>query len=142
MLDAEDLDACSLDQDLRQLFASPAQFQDSSAVPNAIAMLAEITFAPDGGEAVGSSGTLLVIKPRLTQDGPADLIRYFTDNPQFPQQTTLDQFFDEAQWESYYELGRLITKKLFEGRPTESWQPNSLKTLKTSGESRMCTIEN
>jgi len=128
-LDAEDLDACSLDQDLRQLFASPAQFQDSSAVPNAIAMLAEITFAPDGGEAVGSSGTLLVIKPRLTQDGPADLIRYFADNPQFPQQTTLDQFFDEAQWESYYELGRLITKKLFERHETESWQLNSLNQI-------------
>jgi len=131
-LDADDLDACLPDHDLRQLFASTAQFKESTAVPHAIAMLAEITFAPDVGRAVGSSGTLLVIKPRLTQDGPADLTRYFADNREFPQQTTLDQFFDEAQWESYYELGRLITKRLFEMRPTEYWQPNSLNQIRLS----------
>jgi hypothetical protein len=31
----------------------------------------------------------------------------------FPQETTLDQFFDEAQWESYRKLGSHIGDKLF-----------------------------
>ncbi|MBX3684442.1 MAG: hypothetical protein KF731_17610, partial [Thauera sp.] len=34
-----------------------------------------------------------------------DLINFAASNPAFPQQTTADQFFDEAQWESYYQLG-------------------------------------
>jgi hypothetical protein len=30
----------------------------------------------------------------------------------FPQQGTGDQFFDEAQWEAYHQLGRLIGRQL------------------------------
>jgi hypothetical protein len=82
-------------------------------------------------------GTLLLIKPRLTGDGPADLIRYKAVNSNFPQQSTLDQFFDEAQWESYYHLGRLIGQAVFGGqgrsapqhRAGPDWRPRSLETI-------------
>jgi hypothetical protein len=33
--------------------------------------------------------------------------------PAFPQQTTADQFFDEAQWESYRALGYHLGGKVF-----------------------------
>lgn len=56
---------------------------------------------------------LLVIKPRLIQDASLDLFEYQSKNPTFPQQTTFDQFFDEAQWESYRKLGVLITSRVF-----------------------------
>ena len=56
---------------------------------------------------------LLVIKPRLIQDAPLDLFEYQSKNPSFPQQTTFDQFFDEAQWESYRKLGVLIASRVF-----------------------------
>lgn len=50
-------------------------------------------------------GTLLVVKPNLHQALDADLLGYARRNPGFPQQSTGDQFFDEAQWESYHRLG-------------------------------------
>ncbi len=56
---------------------------------------------------------LLVLKPRLIQDAPLDLFEYQSKDPSFPQQTTFDQFFDEAQWESYRKLGVLIASRVF-----------------------------
>jgi hypothetical protein len=54
-------------------------------------------------------GTIIYIKPVLTGDEPIDVSRYAAahkdpKNP-FPQQSTMDQFFDEAQFESYRQLG-------------------------------------
>jgi hypothetical protein len=57
---------------------------------------------------------LLVIKPSLTGDEPVDLLQYHSQNPDFPQEPTSDQFFDEAQWESYRRLGVEIATALFD----------------------------
>lgn len=51
------------------------------------------------------SGTLVYIKTHLTGDEPVDIREYALANPDFPQQSTGDQFFDEAQFESYRKLG-------------------------------------
>jgi hypothetical protein len=56
---------------------------------------------------------LVYIKPTLTGNEPPDLIHYRGTNPDFPHESTLDQFFDEAQWESYRALGELIGEKIF-----------------------------
>jgi hypothetical protein len=48
---------------------------------------------------------ILVIKPGLSGDEQADLLNYQINNETFPQQTTAEQFYDEAQWESYRKLG-------------------------------------
>ena len=50
-------------------------------------------------------GWLVLVKPNISAGLPVDLINFAASNPTFPQQTTADQFFDEAQWESYYQLG-------------------------------------
>ena len=50
-------------------------------------------------------GSLLVVKPNLHEALDRDLLAYAERNPSFPQQATGDQFFDEAQWESYHRLG-------------------------------------
>jgi len=42
------------------------------------------------------------------------LTNYHSANPAFPQQSTAEQFFDEAQWESYRRLGQHIAEKVFE----------------------------
>ena len=42
-----------------------------------------------------------MFKQTLLGDEPADISHYHKSHPDFPQQTTADQFFDEAQWESY-----------------------------------------
>jgi hypothetical protein len=52
-------------------------------------------------------GELLVIKPVLAADTTVDLQNYKPQNDAFPQQSTADQFFDEAQFESYRALGEL-----------------------------------
>lgn len=57
-----------------------------------------------------SEGLLLYIKSTLTKSLPADLYGYKAKNPNYPDQTTADQFFDEVQFEAYRELGYQITK--------------------------------
>ena len=56
-------------------------------------------------EAPGSDGVLVYIKPTILGDEPRDVLQYAAANPDFPHQSTLDQFFDESQFESYRRLG-------------------------------------
>jgi hypothetical protein len=72
----------------------------------AYAALARVRY--DGRESAES--LLLYIKPGLLKDGdePTDVKQYATLNPAFPHESTGDQFFDEAQWESYRCLGEHI----------------------------------
>jgi hypothetical protein len=86
---------------------------------------------PDDGQ-IGADGTtgrahslLIVVKPTLTGDEPLDVLQYAASHPTFPQEATSDQFFDEAQWESYRKLGEHIGSqvnlldldRLFSGLP-------------------------
>jgi hypothetical protein len=50
-------------------------------------------------------GWLLYIKSSITGDEPADVEEYRREHPEFPQQSTADQFFSESQFESYRRLG-------------------------------------
>jgi hypothetical protein len=59
--------------------------------------------AGDGGS--DPPGTLVYIKTSLTGDEPADVLRYASEHPAFPHESTTDQFFDESQFESYRALG-------------------------------------
>lgn len=43
-----------------------------------------------------------------------DSYMYRTYNPEFPHESTADQFFDEAQWDAYYDLGIEIGNHLCE----------------------------
>lgn len=52
-----------------------------------------------------AKGTLIYIKSTITGNEPEDLLAYRRKHPSFPDQTTGDQFFDEAQFESYRKLG-------------------------------------
>ncbi len=56
------------------------------------------------------NGILLYIKSSLTGTEPADLINYKLQEPTFPHHSTVDQFFDESQFESYRRLGEHIAK--------------------------------
>lgn len=69
--------------------------------------LARIRY-PEGGESL-----IIVVKPGLTGDEPLDLRYYKTGHPDFPQQSTMDQFFDESQWESYRKLGEHMALEIF-----------------------------
>jgi hypothetical protein len=53
----------------------------------------------------GIDGVLVYIKPTLTGGEPADVRNYRAKHPAFPHESTTDQWFDEAQFESYRALG-------------------------------------
>jgi hypothetical protein len=72
------------------------------------AVLARIHYLDDD-----TFGWLLLIKPGMMGDEPADVIQYQRTHPMFPQEPTSDQYFDEAQWESYRKLGEHIGAALF-----------------------------
>jgi hypothetical protein len=55
---------------------------------------------------------VVLFKPMVPADAPADVAQYHKQHPSFPQEPTTDQFFDEAQWESYRSLGHFLGRKL------------------------------
>lgn len=56
---------------------------------------------------------IVLIKPHVTAGLPADVRQYAVTHPSFPQEPTADQFFDEAQWESYRALGYQQARRIF-----------------------------
>ncbi|MDB5790622.1 MAG: hypothetical protein JWQ80_646 [Massilia sp.] len=71
----------------------------------------------------GLDGTLLYIKPAIVGSENADVLNYRKANPEYPHQSTADQWFDEAQFESYRALGYHITKAALGAAATASARP-------------------
>jgi len=59
-------------------------------------------------------GKLIYIKSSLTDDEPVDLAEFGKRHPEFPHTSTANQFFDEAHFESYRELGHHIASIVFQ----------------------------
>ena len=98
-----------LDPDTCPIASYVATPDTLSATPDAShLLLAQITYSPD------ERGTLLIVKPHISTDMPLDIAGYADSNCTFPQQSTSQQFFSEAQWESYCELGVLLGKHVNE----------------------------
>jgi hypothetical protein len=98
-----------------------------SEVPAARAhfMVGTITYAEVHARSLGwrnaadpkeRQGVVIWLKPSLTMTGEsADLRQYAIENPVFPQQSTSDQWYDEAQFESYRRLGEYTAQHVFGG---------------------------
>ena len=66
---------------------------------------------------------IVLVKPKLVQSLPVDVKQYADTHAAFPQEPTSDQFFDEAQWESYRKLGFEIGSRIFTGATGSAlWQ--------------------
>lgn len=61
-------------------------------------------------------GTFVYIKATMTRDLPGDIYAYQADHPEFPNEPTSDQFFNERQFEAYRELGYQLTKQLMHNK--------------------------
>ncbi|BFO55388.1 hypothetical protein [Acidovorax sacchari] len=88
------------------------------------------------------SGILIVIKPNMCAGLPMDIENYRQQCPAFPQQPTSDQFFNEAQWESYFSLGRFLAGKIDASfvndvlrRPGSYFEPDAVVTSQARGNS-------
>jgi hypothetical protein len=60
------------------------------------------------------NGILIYLKTSITGDEPADVLNYRCEHPDFPHQSTSEQWFAESQFESYRCLGQHCIRKLFE----------------------------
>ena len=60
---------------------------------------------PPNSQGVRPVGYLVYLKNSLTGDEPEPVLNYKSNNPTFPHESTADQFFDDAQFESYRALG-------------------------------------
>ncbi|MDT4953700.1 MAG: hypothetical protein QOJ02_1838 [Acidobacteriota bacterium] len=61
------------------------------------------------------TGIIIYFKPSIVGKETADVRQYAIENKNFPQQSTANQWFDEAQFESYRRLGQFCAKQAFEG---------------------------
>lgn len=68
---------------------------------------------PASGDKPAGTGLILYLKLSMTGDEVELVKRYRMLNPDFPHQTTLDQFFDEEQFEAYRQLGVHVAEGLF-----------------------------
>jgi hypothetical protein len=86
-------------------------------------IVGDIRYSDEHAKSLGLSdgervGKLVVVKPNLALDPEltVDVRQYGFENSAFPQQTTADQWYDEAQFESYRRLGQttgeLVAKHL------------------------------
>jgi hypothetical protein len=66
----------------------------------------------DGG---APDGNLIYVKPTLRGDEPADVISYERQHPDFPHESTGDQWFTESQFESYRQLGAVEMERIIGG---------------------------
>jgi hypothetical protein len=58
-------------------------------------------------------GLLIYLKPSITGDEPFDILEYYRRVPEFPHESTADQWFNESQFESYRRLGLHIAETTF-----------------------------
>lgn len=64
----------------------------------------------------GATGTLIYFKSSITGDEKDYVLDYRKRCPDFPHETTGDQFFSEEQFEAYRALGFHMVDGFFHGR--------------------------
>lgn len=60
------------------------------------------------------TGRIVYVKPTIYGGEPRDVFNYAMSHPDFPHESTADQFFDEPQFESHRMLGFYVLEQLFE----------------------------
>jgi hypothetical protein len=68
----------------------------------------------DKEEEAALTGIIIYFKPTILGKETADVRQYAIENKYFPQQSTANQWFGEAQFESYRRLGQSYAKEAFE----------------------------
>jgi hypothetical protein len=63
----------------------------------------------------GTLGKLILLKTTMVPGVSTAVKGYKGEHPDFPDETTADQFFDEDQFEAYRELGHHIGHKMATG---------------------------
>lgn len=67
----------------------------------------------------GSAGRILYLRPMMAAGLSADIYAWWRGHPSFPDESTANQFFGEAQFEAYRALGFDLAGRLLAGAPTQ-----------------------
>jgi hypothetical protein len=73
---------------------------------------------------------LIYIKASVSGDESGYVTAYKSANPDFPQESTMDQLFTEEQFEVYRALGEHIGRRLVGGEDAPSVEPASTGWLR------------
>ena len=82
------------------------------------AYIGYIRYSDDPSE----DGVLVLIKPIINGNEPIEIKNYAARNSTFPQESTADQWFSEAQFESYRLLGSYTIDELFRSGNSPHWE--------------------
>lgn len=82
----------------------------------------------DGADA--PDGILICFKPVLCGKEPRDVLNYAARNKLFPQESTLDQFFGESQFEAYRQLGEFAVQVALSKHPQPAADESVTSTLR------------
>jgi hypothetical protein len=74
--------------------------------------VATLDYGPRGGKGWPEKGTIVYLKSALIKELDVRAKGYRGAHPEFPNQTTGDQFFDEEQFEAYREVGFRICNQM------------------------------
>lgn len=74
-------------------------------------------------------GTIIYFKPAVTESVTPDVRQYSIENKNFPQQPTTNQWFGEAQFESYRQLGQLCARQAFDFKQVHEMGESPTVTL-------------
>ena len=84
----------------------------------------------------GARGQLIYLKPCFLSDIPADVRAYGQEHNTFPQESTLEQWFTESQFESYRHLGEYEMNRLI--GQIEAPQPDLTTLFRTATSQAAC----
>src|SRR5205807_4428430 len=102
---------------LEQLKPLPGRCHDRGSTPSP---QQGALFWVDYTSQPGTRSVLLYLKAKLTGNELPDVANYHATHPEFPNESTADQFFDEEQWESYRQLGEQLASGSF-ANPNWFW---------------------
>jgi len=109
------------------LDTAPLTLQGPEHLSRAHVIIGQIRY--DDVHPKATPGILVYIRASVTGDEPSDVQQYANNHPEFPRQSTADQFFDEEQFESYRALGSHVACEVFEeaAQDLQDWLKDWLK---------------
>ena len=96
-----------------------------SPKPGPHVALGVIDYPPVVGSTAREKGALIYIKASVSGDESGYVTAYKLANPDFPQESTMDQLFTEEQFEVYRALGEHIGRRLVGGEDAPSVEPET-----------------
>jgi hypothetical protein len=119
-------------------FGIPIEFNDRIAIvsrddttPGMLCALGTVRYSRVDEASEENDGTLIYLKPTLNLGGsgppiPYDVFSYHKTSADFPHESTVDQWFDESQFESYRALGNYLVTEITTIRNADGGQGKTM----------------